>query len=138
MPAKSGREVIPARGSRGSLFFLSKSSNRTAAAAANSAPAEKPMMPILFGIDVPFLGVSAHQADRLQSIVDFVGLRIVTVAPQAIAQDDGVDAVVVEEGNEIGASLPTFSVLCPPPAARITAAPVLIPRSTVWTSIEGL
>src|SRR6185437_14100321 len=49
MPAKSGRELTPASGSLGSLFFLSKSSNSTAAGAANSAPAEKPMIPILFG-----------------------------------------------------------------------------------------
>ena len=35
-------------------------------------------------------------------VVDLVGLRIVTVAPQAIPQDDGVDAVVVEERDEIG------------------------------------
>ena len=49
MPTKSGRDVMPASGSLGSLFFLSKSSNRTAAGAASSAPAEKPMMPILFG-----------------------------------------------------------------------------------------
>ena len=49
MPTKSGRDEIPANGSPGSLFFLSKSSNRTAAGAESSAPAEKPMMPMRFG-----------------------------------------------------------------------------------------
>jgi len=49
MPTKSGRDVMPASGSPGALFFLSKSSNKTAEGADNSAPAEKPMMPIFFG-----------------------------------------------------------------------------------------
>ena len=50
----------------------------------------------------------------------------------------GVDAVVVEERHEVGASPPTFRVLWPPPATRMTAAPVLRPRSTGCTSIDGL
>ncbi len=41
---RDARQGIP-----GALFFLSKSSYSTAAAVANSAPAEKPMMPILLG-----------------------------------------------------------------------------------------
>ena len=49
IPTKSGREVMPEKGSEGLLFFLSKSSNSMADALDSSAPAEKPMMPILFG-----------------------------------------------------------------------------------------
>ena len=49
IPTNSGRDVIPASGSLASLFFLSKSSNKTADGADNSAPAENPMIPILFG-----------------------------------------------------------------------------------------
>jgi hypothetical protein len=59
MPTKSGLELIPANGS---LFLLMKSSNKTAAGAANSAPAEKPMIPILLGS------------------IFHIGLRIVAVA----------------------------------------------------------
>jgi hypothetical protein len=47
--------------------------------------------------------MSPHQPDGLKGVVNFVGLRVVSVAAQAIPQDDGVDAVVVEEGYEIGA-----------------------------------
>src|SRR5579862_4468881 len=46
---KLGREEIPASGSEGSWWFLSKSWKKMAAGAANSAPAEKPIIPILFG-----------------------------------------------------------------------------------------
>ena len=56
----------------------------------------------LVGIDVPLLGVSAHQANGLQGIVDAVGARLVSVAAKAIPQDDGVHAVVVEERDEVG------------------------------------
>ena len=49
IPAKSGRDEIPASGSPAPPFFLSKSSYSTAAAAASSAPAEKPITPIFAG-----------------------------------------------------------------------------------------
>ena len=102
MPAKSGREVIPARGSPGSLFFLSKSPNRTAAGAASSAPAEKPMMPILFGSMFHSLAYARTMRMAWRASYHLVGLRVVSVAAQAIPQDDRVDSVVVEEGDEIG------------------------------------
>ncbi len=47
--------------------------------------------------------MSAHQADGLLCVVHLVGPGIVSVAAQAIAQDDGVDAVVIEKRNEIRA-----------------------------------
>src|SRR5580704_5935117 len=43
------------------------------------------------GIDVPVFGVSAHQADGLLGVIYLVGARVVSVAPQAAAQDDCVD-----------------------------------------------
>ncbi len=61
------------------------------------------MMPILLGSMFHSFGVSAHQADGLQGVIDGVGLRVVAVAAEAVAQDDGVDAVVVEEWHEIRA-----------------------------------
>ena len=80
------------------------------------------MMPILFGIEMPVLGVRAHQANGLQGIVNFVGLGVVAVAAQTVAQDDGVDPVVVEERNEIGGS-PTrrsgYYARRPPPESRL-------------------
>ena len=42
-------------------------------------------------------------SDGLQRVVHRVGLGDVAVAPQPVAQDDGVDAVVVEERDEVGA-----------------------------------
>jgi len=57
----------------------------------------------LVGIDAPFFGVGAHQADGLLRIVHRVLLHVVTILAQAIPQDDGADPVVVEKGNEIGA-----------------------------------
>jgi hypothetical protein len=45
--------------------------------------------------------VRSHQADGLLRVVHFVGTRIVSVAAQPAPQDDGVDAVVIKEGNEI-------------------------------------
>ena len=44
----------------------------------------------------------------------------------------------LKKGTKSALSEPTLRVLCPPPAARITAAPVLRPRSTVCTSMDGL
>ncbi len=55
------------------------------------------MMPILFGVDMPLLGVGAHELDGLERVVHAVGLRFIAVAAQAVAQDDGGDAVVLEE-----------------------------------------
>jgi hypothetical protein len=49
MPTKSGRELMPASRSVGAPFLESKSPNESADGAESSAPAEKPMMPILFG-----------------------------------------------------------------------------------------
>jgi hypothetical protein len=47
--------------------------------------------------------VGAYHADGLLGIIDFVSLRVVAIAAQAVAEDDGVDAVVVEEGDEVRA-----------------------------------
>jgi len=95
---------MPAGGSLGSLFFLSNSSNRMPEGAESSAPAEKPMMPILLvRIDVQFFGVRAPKPNRLLCVEDFIRLRIVAISAQPVAQDDRVDAVVVEERCEIGA-----------------------------------
>ena len=103
MPTKSGRDEIPASGSPGSLFFLSKSSNSTADGSRQFRARREAHDADLVRIDVPLLGVGAHHADGLLRIVHRVGLRVVAVAAQAIAQDDRVDAVVVKERNEIGA-----------------------------------
>ena len=91
------------RADRSARCFLFELVEEDGAGAASSAPAEKPMMPILFGIDVPFLGVGAHEADGLEGVVDGVGLRVVAVRAEAVAEDDGVDAVVVEVRNKVGA-----------------------------------
>ena len=136
-PTKSGRDEIPARVSPSPLFFLSKSSNRTAAAVGSSAPAENPIMPILFN-RCSFSGVFPHKPNGLESVVYFVRLRIITIAAQTAPQDDGVDSVVIESGTKSAPSLPTFNVDGRRPPLTITAAPVFRLRSTVWISIEGL
>ena len=46
--------------------------------------------------------MGANEADSLERIVHFVCLWIISIAAQTAAQDDRVDAVVIEEGNEIG------------------------------------
>ena len=93
----------------------------------------------LVRIDVPFLRMRADHADRLLRVVDRVGLRVVAVAPQTIAQNDRIDAVVVEERNEVRALESRRSACCGRRRARrITAAPVLMPGSTTCTSIDGL
>ncbi len=102
MPAKSGREVIPAKGSLESLFFLSKSRKQDRRRSGQFRACRKAHDADLVRVDSPFLGVSAYHADGLKRVVDFIGLRVITVAPQSIPQDDGVDAVVIEERNEIG------------------------------------
>src|SRR5206468_873521 len=52
---------------------------------------------------IPLLGVRADQTDRLESIVHRISLDVISIAAQTIAEDDGVHAMVVEEGNEVGA-----------------------------------
>src|SRR3954468_16604006 len=47
-------------------------------------------------VEVPGFGVCAYDANRLLRVVHRVRLRVVAVASQAVAQDDGVHAVLIE------------------------------------------
>ena len=74
-----------------------------AAAMVSSAPAEKPATPILCGSIFHSAAWARTSADRLLEVIDAVGLGLIAVAAQAVAQDDGVDAVLEEIGHRIGA-----------------------------------
>ena len=81
----------------------SNSSNKTAAGATSSAPAEKPMMPIFFGS--MFHSFAWARTTRTACCASYTAsvCAIVAVAAQAVAQDDRVHAVVVEERDEVRA-----------------------------------
>src|SRR5437899_7358323 len=59
--------------------------------------------PYLVGIDVPVLGVRSHQPYGLERVMHRVGLHVIAVAPQAVAQDDRVDPETAKPGNKISA-----------------------------------
>jgi len=80
-------------------------------------------MPILFGSIFHSLRIRAHQANGLKGIIDPVDLRIVAVAAQPIAQNDRVDSVVVEEGNEICAFAPDVQRLMAAPRHQDHSGP---------------
>ena len=103
MPAKSGREEMPASGSSAPAILLVEIVEQNSGRSGQFGAGRKTHHADLIGIDVPFLGIGAHQTDGLQSVVHGVDLRIVTVAAQAISKNDRVDSVVVEKRNEIGA-----------------------------------
>jgi len=72
---------MPASGSAGSLFFLSKSSYSTRRRPPPvSAPRRETHNADFVRVDTPFLRVRAHHPDGLLHVIDFVGLRIVAVA----------------------------------------------------------
>ena len=76
----------------------------------------KPHRADLLRIDAPLGGVGAHQLDRLQHVVHRVDLGDVAVLAKPVAQDDGVDAVVEEEGDEVRSLRADHEVVVP--AAR--------------------
>ena len=55
-----------------------------------------------FGINVPTRRVGANQPDGLKGVIHRVFLDIVPVGPQAVAQYDGADPVLVEKRNKVG------------------------------------
>ena len=102
MPAKSGREEMPANGSDGIVvllvpIFVEDGRRRGELGAGGEAHDAD-----LVGVDAPFLGVGADDADGLLGVVNGVDLGNVAVGAQPVPEDDGVDAVVVEEGDEVG------------------------------------
>ena len=56
----------------------------------------------LVRIETPVFGVGAHELDRLQGVVHAVGLGLVAVAAQAVADDNGTHAVMGEKLDERG------------------------------------
>ena len=58
-------------------------------------------MPIFFGSDTPFFGVGPHQSHGLHGVSHRIGLHVIPVFAQTIAQDDGVHAVVIKERYEV-------------------------------------
>jgi hypothetical protein len=61
----------------------------------------KPHDADLVWVEMEVFRVRSHQADGLLCVVDLVGTRVISIAAQPVPQDDGVDTVVIEEGNEI-------------------------------------
>jgi hypothetical protein len=57
-------------------------------------------------IDLPLCCVRPHQPDCLLHIPGRIARNIVSVAVQTVAKNDGVDAVVVKERNEVRALAP--------------------------------
>ena len=55
----------------------------------------------LGGVEFPFRGVGADEADGLEGIVHGVDFGVVAVDAQAVAEDDGGDAVAGEERDAI-------------------------------------
>ena len=55
------------------------------------------------GVDAPFLCISADHADGLLGVINGVRLGVVAILAEAVAEDDGVDAVVVKERDEVRA-----------------------------------
>lgn len=53
------------------------------------------------GVELPLGGVGTHETDGLSGVVYGVALGVVAIFAEAVAEDDGVDAVVVEEGDEV-------------------------------------
>jgi hypothetical protein len=92
----------------------------------------------LGGIEFPFRGVGADEADGLEGVVHGVDFGVVAVDAQAVAEDNDRDAVAGEERDESWPSGPIHRILWPPPAMTMMAAPLLARSGARCTSMLGL
>lgn len=92
----------------------------------------------LLRVDAPLRGTRPRETDRLHCVADGVDFGDVAVVAQPIAQDDGVDAVVVEIRDEVPTLRADVERAVSAAGDDDDRGPVLVPGSTVCTSIDGL